>query len=153
MLRARWGGGPEGHEEGWLSPESSVGEFNVPGWRTVCSCGWTGRRRHRRHLGSPPSKSVQAAGVAEWDAHLVMVDQIGMLKSLVAEGEAVERRYGDEREDLDRRTAEVVRSLRQVATWQEIGDEFGVTRQAALDRFRRYIIRNRDRVKRSSMND
>lgn len=137
----RWRGGPDGHEDGQLLPESTPGTTDDLGWRPACACGWTGPRRHRRHLAQPPSESVQILALAEWQAHLRGLRHLAKLNELLDEREAMERRHRAALEENTDQLETVVQALRQVATWQEIGDELGVTRQAAHNRLSRYLRR------------
>lgn len=101
-----------------------------------------GRARCRGRLGPPLSDSAQAAAVAEWEAHLVAERRLPKLKALLPERDAPEERYRLAREEVDRQLSQALQKLREVATWHEIGDGFGVTRQAAHDRLSRHVQRS-----------
>lgn len=63
------------------------------------------------------------AFIVKWcEAHLAAVRHMSTLRDLLDKSEAVERRNRVAGDDVDRRLSKVIRALREVAMWQEIGD-------------------------------
>jgi len=133
VLGARWG------HTGRLDAEHSPNFPAVRGWRAACSCGWTGTRRYPRQADRPPRDIVLHAAGLEWHRHLATADLLAKLDEILAEADAIHPLHRIRDEDVERRMGETVRLLREVATWQQIADHIGVSRQGAHDRFHHYL--------------
>lgn len=158
-----WPTGPTGHQHGALLPEAKhglianqpverhatsikvhhpsqpdenwqlVATSDILGWRTSCSCGWRGPRRHVRKPGSNllPSNGTESAALTEWQHHLTGQKMIKQLIDELATYQATDRVIPWERERASAQLGTVICETRKLLTWQEIGDALGVTRQAA----------------------
>lgn len=113
---------------------------DVVAWQTKCSCGWTGQRwdrastipgeyggRHPEDAHLPDGTTVDDAANADWMTHVEPMTRISAVQEAASEAAAARRRLDD--------AVAVARA--GGASWTEIGQATGMTRQSAHERWGR----------------
>ncbi len=103
-------------------------EAHTVGWRAECSCGWSGPTYDSRGPNTP-NQNQEGRIMSDWEAHarplLVDLEVRSGLGNLTRAATEANTRL---RQGVSQYKA-------QGATWEQIGDALGISRQTAWDRY------------------
>lgn len=126
--------------------EETVPWSEVIGWRTACTCDWTGSTWLQTDTGPGPARqpttgdspvdaeeaylpdgsTVEERGRAEWEAHLAPLSRLAHIKAAAAE-------LAQARARLDEAVGQA--RTEPPLSWTEIGQAAGMSRQSAHERW------------------